>query len=467
MPTSSGSEEQSLAGGGAGLAGEPVGILASASASTEIASNIHTEQPAQGLPGMFSPFKVRNFTLLFGGQTVSTIGDALYAVALPWLILSNGGSPQEIGIVLAAYGIPRVGSILIGGWLSDRLRPYRLMLVADSVRAVLVGLLAVLALQGQPALWQLCAIAVPLGAFQGLFLPASSAILPDILSDRDLQAGNALGLIMTQLASLVGSSLAGAIVVALSSGFAMAIDALTFIISAASLALIRLKGESEAERALQAEAGNAQENSSHTLEQQANPQDTITLGQFVRTSRMLQVGLIVSLVSNFCFGGLIEVVLPTLVHGPMNGGAQGYGLIMAGFSIGALVGGILSGMLGGLKKKGLVALLVIFVMAAMIALLPYSGGVVGAIICMVISGIANSISNILLITVLQIIIPRHLMGRVMGLLMFTSFGTYPISVALAGVLTSQLGATILFPFSGLLLSLSILYGLSQKALRDL
>ncbi|HEX6557616.1 MAG TPA: hypothetical protein VF026_32940 [Ktedonobacteraceae bacterium] len=52
--------------------------------------------------GLLHPFMVRNFTLLFSGQTVSIIGDALYAVALPWLILTTGGSAQELRIVLAA-----------------------------------------------------------------------------------------------------------------------------------------------------------------------------------------------------------------------------------------------------------------------------------------------------------------------------------------------------------------------------
>src|SRR5215475_12850404 len=71
------------------------------------------------------PLKVRNFRLLFGGQTISVIGDALYIVALPWLILTTGGSAGELGVVLAAYGIPRAVSMLVGGWLSDRLGPLR------------------------------------------------------------------------------------------------------------------------------------------------------------------------------------------------------------------------------------------------------------------------------------------------------------------------------------------------------
>src|SRR5260370_31044419 len=75
--------------------------------------------------GMLHPFQVRNFNLLFGGQTISILGDALYAVALPWLILTTGGSAQALGIVLAAYGIPRAVCTLAGRWGSCRLPPPR------------------------------------------------------------------------------------------------------------------------------------------------------------------------------------------------------------------------------------------------------------------------------------------------------------------------------------------------------
>ncbi len=86
---------------------------------------------------------------------------------------------------------------------------------------------------------------------------------------------------------------------------------------------------------------------------------------------------------------------------------------------------------------------------------------------MLIGGIANSSIIVLLFTAIQLAIPRHLMGRVMGLLMFSSFGLYPLSVALAGVLSNQFGPAILFPFSGLLLGLVLLFGMTQRALREI
>jgi predicted MFS family arabinose efflux permease len=414
------------------------------------------------LGGMFAPLRIGNFRLLFGGQTISTFGDTLYAVALPWLILNNGGNAQELGFVLTAYGIPRVGSILLGGWLSDRLHPRRIMLIADVVRTILMALLATLALRGQPPLWQLCAIAIPLGAFGGAFLPASSAILPDLLSDDDLPAGNALSYSSNQGATLIGSALAGIIVATLMAGPALAIDALTFVVSAVSLFLMRA-GSTSMNTIVKAVVSPENPQTGEQVDQLEVP---ITFGRFVSTSRLIQVTLLVVIIANFCLGGLLEVTLPTLVHGPMNGGASGYGLILAGFGAGALLGSLAVGIFSKVRRKGLIALLIGLGMGLALAFLPY-GGIIGAIALMATVGVCSSITNVLLITLIQLTLPRHLLGRVMALIMFGSLGSYPISVALAGVLTSSLGPTILFPFSGAALILALLFGLTQKELRDL
>lgn len=413
-----------------------------------------------GAGGIFQPFKVRNFNLLFGGQTVSIIGDALYAVALPWLILNNGGNAQELGVVLAAYGIPRAASMLLGGWLSDRLRPRRLMLIADIVRALLMGILAALALWGHPTVLQLCAVAVPLGALGGAFMPASMAIAPDILNDEDLQASNALIFSSMQGANLVGSALAGVVVAVFTAGAGLAIDAATFIVSAVSLAMMSMTHRPAHSKM---EEGESRENPPIS----SLKDDTqINFWRFLRTSQLIQVTLLVFIMIGLCSGGLMEVALPTLIHGPMHGNASGYGVILAGWGAGALVGSIFAGMLGKLKHKGLLMLADGLITAASIALLP-NWGVPGAVILMLIGGIAGSGINVLLFTAVQLDIPRHLMGRIMGLLMFSSFGMYPLSVALAGVLSNQFGPAILFPFGGLLMGLVMLFGMTQRALREL
>ncbi|GHO99488.1 MFS transporter [Reticulibacter mediterranei] len=408
--------------------------------------------------GMLHLFRVRNFVLLFSGQTISIIGDALYAVALPWLILTNGGNAQELGIVLAAYGIPRAASMLVGGWLSDHLRPRQVMLIADAVRLLLMAVLAALALEGHPTLWQLCAIAVPLGAFSGAFTPASMSIVPDTLDSEDLQAGNGLMMASMQGASLVGSAVAGVVVAAFSAGMALAIDAATFLVSAFSLVLMRTTPRVTA--STQDAAPSEEEKPAASFQEQ------IGFWQYLGSSRLIQTNLLFFVVSSLIAGGLIEVALPALVHGPMHGGASNYGAILASWGAGALGGSIFAGTLGKRKHKGMLVLLGGLIVSVMIALLPI-GGVYGAMACMLIGGIANSGITVLLFTAIQLSIPSHLMGRIMGLLMFSSLGMYPLSVALAGILSNQFGPALLFPVGGLVLGLAILFCMTQKAMRDI
>lgn len=414
------------------------------------------------------PLKVRNFQFLFGGQTISVIGDALYLVALPWLMLTTGGSTQDLGIVLAAYGIPRAVCMLVGGWLSDRLGSRRVMLIADAVRLLLVTILAAIALGGHPALWQLCAIAVPLGAFGGAFMPASQAILPETLSPDDLQAGNGLMQASRQGANLIGSAMAGLVVAALTSAAALAIDAGTFLVSALSLALMRTThrsasstGKQEANR--EKSVTEVADKGSRSVQEQV---EQISLWRFLRTSGLFQGTLLTFMVIGLVSGGLIEVALPALVHGPMHGDASGFGIILAAWGAGAFVGAILAGALGKRKHKGLIMLLAGLLMGALIALLPI-WGIAIAVVCMLIAGVAGSIVNVFLFTAIQRAIPSHLMGRVMGLLLFGSFGVYPLSVTLAGVLSDHLGPAIFFPFGGLLLALAMLLGMTQREFREI
>ncbi|GHO56385.1 MFS transporter [Ktedonobacter robiniae] len=428
----------------------------------ESAAQPDTAKPAAG--GMMRLFKVPNFMLLFGGQTISTFGDALYMVALPWLILTTGGSAQELGIVLSAYGIPRAVCMLAGGWLSDRLRPRRFMLIADTVRLLLMGVLAVLAFGGHPLLWQLCAIAVPLGALGGAFTPASMSMVPDILDRDDLQAGNGLMMASMQGANLIGSSIAGVIVSGLTSAVALAIDAVTFLFSAGSLALMRGTKHATPDGSQIEASPEASQDHPQASAQEVGMQ--ISFWGYLGTSRLIQIALFMFIVSSLVTGGLIEVALPALVQGPMQGNASGFGFILGGWGAGALIGSILAGMVGKYKRKGLIILLGGMIIAAMFALLPV-GGVLGAVACMLIGGIASSGFAVLFFTAVQMNIPSHLMGRIMGLLMFSSQGLYPVSTVLAGVLANHFGPAILFPFAGLVLAVVMLFGMTQKVLREL
>jgi predicted MFS family arabinose efflux permease len=424
--------------------------------------------PANFFTTIVSPLRVRDFRLLFSGQATSTMGDAFYAVALPLIILKNGGSPQELGFVLAAYGVPRLITILIGGLLSDRFRPRWVMLIADIARALLLGLMAFEVAGGHVSLSILTITVAGLGLFAGLFIPASYSILPDILPKSELQAGNALNSSLLQVATLVGSAVAGIVIARLQSQTALFFDAITFFVSAITLAAMR-------RRPIVVSAPPSEKS---TSEESAPPPtvavkakdlipEGMTFGKFLRTSRLFQVTIMVVTISFFTSGGLIGVALPAYALGPLAVGASGYGLILAIFGGGELVGGLIAGGLGNLPHRAAIVLLLQILQGMLFVILPLFGGIVWVAVVLAFVSLLNGLMNIIYFTLIQEKFPNKFMGRIWGIVTFATFGLYPLSVALGGLVIARWGFTFTFQVCGIALAVAGIIGLLQREIREL
>jgi len=180
----------------------------------------------------------RQFRLLFLGQTASTIGDRLVLVALA-LYVTEIGTAGDVGIVLAAHSLPLVLFVLVGGVWADRLPRHRLMLATDIVRAVLHGLLAALIFLGTPSIWAIALIEVGFGTAEAFFRPAYTGLVPQTVPADELQSANAATSFIRNTSELVGPALATALVLGLGAGWAFAVDAGTFVVSALLLAGMR------------------------------------------------------------------------------------------------------------------------------------------------------------------------------------------------------------------------------------
>jgi MFS family permease len=269
------------------------------------------------------PLAHRDFRLLSLGQVTSTVGDFCYAVALPWLILSSHGGPVLLGTVLACYGVPRTVLIPVGGVLADKLGPRAIMLAADIVRMALMAALAVLATEHVVALAALGPVAAVVGAGEGLFIPASAAIMPTLLPAPQLQAGNAINGAAVELGSLAGPAIGGIIVAVAGSAPAFVVDAATFAISAATLAMIRARPR-PATRPAPADPEVA---AAADPVEKADGDRPAGVWSLLRQARVLRVIVVVCVAANLAFGGTFEVALPALAHARF--GASGYGAIIA------------------------------------------------------------------------------------------------------------------------------------------
>lgn len=414
------------------------------------------------LIGILGPFKQRNFSLLVSGQMISTIGDMFYAVALPWFILTNGLGIQALSIVLAAYGISRVSCLPLGGILSDRLHPQRVMLFSDIMRAILIGVLAGLVLQGHPLLWEICLVTVLSGCFAGLFLPASFAILPELLPDQDLQAGNALNLGAVQFATFFGPLLGGIVVNLFSPSLAFALDSISFVISAITLFSISSSLSVTKAAVSRRDIEGAEPSPDSVGEEEHVVRQTFW--QFAKSTRLLQVALLIMVMLNVSFGGLMEIALPLLAKGPLRGGATGFGLLLSAYGLGALLGSIGAGGLGHIRRRCVLALLLTLVQAIGFAIIPLSGQITESALILVIAGGANGLTNVLFFTLVQQQVPRYLLGSILSAFLLASFGLYPLSVILGGFIATHFGPLVMFPLTLFLTLPALIFGLAQHEL---
>src|SRR6185312_10989750 len=369
-----------------------------------------------------SLFANHNFRLLFGGSTISMLGDQFTLVALPWLVLKLTGNPAALGLVLATMALPRALFMLIGGAVVDRLSPRRVLLAARGANTLLVALLAALVLLGDIRMWLVYAIALGIGLSTAFAYPAGSAILPQLVSKDQLQPANALVMGMRQLSMFIGPALAGVVISvgthgaqpqamqdAGGLGLAFGIDAISFLFSLGSLLLIRIHSDFHPK----AVVGGVLSNVASGV-------------RMIWADLPLRAFILYAAVVSVFVGGPLQVGLPVLADTRMDLGAASLGILMTANGGGMLLGSMLSGVAGRLVRGRL---------GLMVLTIDSLAGLALAALAMV---------HATIISWIQRRVAPEMMGRTMSVLMFTFMGLGPISAAIAGSLLKVISLTDLF-----------------------
>jgi MFS family permease len=414
-------------------------------------------------PKAGNPLAKRDFRLLWLGQSISLLGDQFYLVALPWLALKITGSGLALGTVLAVAGIPRALFMLVGGALTDRFSPRRIMLISDFARILLTAAIAALVLLDAVQFWMLYVFAISFGIVDAFFHPAYAAMLPRILDENELQAGNAILQGTGQLAILAGfpagvliSTFEKSVGMIAAVGIAFGVDSVTFIVS--WLALLAM---STGRHVAVASAAQGDGESSAQKNMLASIKEGIAA---VRRDAILPTVMLITAAINFLFTGPMSVGVAALADRRFPEGAAALGTLTAALGAGALVGVLLGGVIKP-KRLGVVVLLALALAGVTLGLIGLSGSLVLAAGLALGMGVTVGFVNVLMIAWLQKRVPQDLMGRVMSLVMLASFGLAPISQSLAGVLV-DVNLTGLFVGAGILLVTVSLYSASNKSMRE-
>lgn len=387
------------------------------------------------------------FRRLFLARTISNIGNGVAPIAIAFGVLSlPGATPTSLSIVLAAQALPLVLVLPIGGVIADRLGRARVIAVTDIILSAFVMTTAVLFLTGNATIALLAILGAISGCLNALWWPAMSGMVPDVVADEHLQPANAFVSVASNGGLIAGNAIGGLLVALVGSGWAIALDSLSFLVAGALVFSMR-------------DVSTPHRSGESTLADLAHGWRVFWSYRWV----VVIVGAFSFIV--MVWRGAEEVMGPVLAR-EIYGGAAGWALIMTFQSIGLLLGAIVASRLRVRRPLviGLLATLALPLWLITLALeLPIIWVAVGSFAF----GVSLELLAVWWFTAMQTNIPREALSRVsaydaMGSLMFG-----PIGLALAGPLIAGVGARAAFFIAAAVSAAAVLGALLFRSVRQL
>jgi MFS family permease len=379
--------------------------------------------------------RLRSFALLWGGQTISRLGDSLYRIALSWWILEKTGSAAAMGALAVFSLTPMLLFLLVGGVVVDRLPRFRVMLTCDIVNTLVVGLVAFLASTDQLQLWHVYAVSVVFGLAEAFFFPAYTASVPQIVPPEELPSANSLTSLSWQLTGVIGPAIGAILVAAGGTSLAFGLDSASFLIGA--IFLLPLRNIRPPSRAAEP-----------TAPRTSALRDLRDGWKIVLSSPWLWVTILVYAFINVTDSGPRNVALPFLIHDHLGLQVEALGLVASSFSIGSVIGAVVFGRMKRIRHRAAV----LYAGAALGGLMIIGYGLAPNLIVLLaaafIYGISFSAIALVWTNTLQEMVPPDMLGRVSSIDALGSFVLMPVGFALAGILTDKIGPVQVFVIGG-------------------
>jgi MFS family permease len=347
------------------------------------------------LSRIFDSFQVTAFRWLWANATVHSLGQNMEMLAQGWLVLEVTGSPFWVGAVAGARGAGMVVSAPLGGVLADRLDRRWSVFVLQLVRALLLVGLGLDVLFGETVLWRVLGAVFLIGVFQGLYLPANNSLIFDIVGERRVLNAMAARATSFNVARILGSLAAGAMIVAFStSSVFLVVGGSMFI---APLLLLPITSIAPRLGSTQPFWANLKAG----------------VGYAVRSGPVRAL-LALSIVMEM-FGFSYVVILPVFAENVLHVGASGLGYLSAAGGGGAMIGSLAVAALGDFEHK--IRLLLVTAGAAGVALLlfAFSPWFAASLALSVVVGAALMSYDATMAALLQLVSVPGMRGRIQGL----------------------------------------------------
>ena len=438
--------------------------------------------------------QARPFALLWTGQTISVLGDAVFTIALTWEVLLLTGSATAMSLIVLAQWTPRIVLLLIGGVLADRVSRRLLMLLADSGRGLIVLLVAWLSWTHQLQFWHLVALAPLFGIVSSFFDPAYQAILPQLVETDVLASANSLNIVSRNTGFLLGPMVSAGCITLFGPASAFAFDGLTFFISAIFLIAIKLPalpakaeaqqlqpaatGQVVSDEGLSATSSSSLTSAQSVLDAPSAPGSNNVGGalrdireglRYVFAHTWLWVAVLASPLVSIGFAGPMWVALPRLVRDVYGVGVWLIGAMATSDAIGSIIAALCLGNASKLKRRGIVAFTSIIIggCALVACAIPLAHAIepLVAITASALVGCGLAIFMVIWGTLQQEKVPNEMLGRVSSITQLGSVSALPLGLVLAGLLADHVGPASVFTIGGVLVIVPAALALCFRAIR--
>ena len=430
--------------GGPGFSEEPV-------AADAVADGTGRSKEDASWRQMTSAFRVPEFAWYWGSQLLSGMGTWSQAIAQAWLVMelthSQSRAALWLGIITMLQFLPLLVFAPIGGVVADRVSRRKLLVATQTAASVQALGLAVLVDLGAVRLWQVGVLAFLLGTTNAFNNPAQQAFIPELVGRPLVADAVALNSVQFNSARMIGGAIGGVAVAAWGVAGALFMNAASFVPAVIVLSVIR---------------------PAYSVARTVSKGETI-LGQLrsgfsyaITTAPVRRVVLLFGVAS--LIGLNWQVVLPLVARFIVHRQVAAFGTLMAAFGAGALVAGVLLARDRRVSEGRLVAGGV--AVGASLVLLGWSHWYLLSLLLAGGGGAATIVVSVTANTRLQLLVPDHLRGRVMGIYVLLMGGTTPIGSFLLGVVSGRLGpetGVLIFGFATV--AAVVLIGLGHRRRR--
>ena len=383
--------------------------------------NDENQKKRLGLRTTLRALRHRNFQLFFGGQLISLVGTWMQNIAQDWLVYRLTGSSLLLGTVAFVNQIPIFLLAPVAGLVADRWNRHRIVIATQTSSMILALILAALTLTGRIRIWEIMVLASLLGVVNAFDIPARQAFLIDMVGRDDLLNAIALNSSMFNSARIIGPAIAGILVASVGEGWCFFGNGVSYIAVIAGLLMMKLTRQAE-------------------LQAKGSPIENMIEGfRFARhTAPVRGLLLLIGFVSLAAMP--YTVLMPIFAGRVLHGGAGQYSMLMGATGLGALLGALTLASKTSVSGLGKWVWMAASGFGVSLILFSLSRHLWLSIGFLVPAGFGMMLQMGSTNTLLQVMVPDRLRGRVMSLYSMMFIGMGPIGALIAGVIAAKVGA---------------------------